>query len=93
MVQIRRDGELVAEHMVALPAGPLAGDPVVGGTPNSPMLGQNVTWEPMTTVRSSGSRKYVTGLAALRATAMNSLLRQRRMVGASVGTMVIRERK
>ena len=32
VVQIRRDGELVAEHMVALPAGPLAGDPVVGGT-------------------------------------------------------------
>ena len=47
----------------------------------------------MITVRSLGSLKASIGLAALRAIAMNSLLRQHRIGGASVGVIVIRERK
>ena len=38
----------------------------------------------MTIVRSSGSPKYATGFAALRASVMNSRLRQRRIPGARV---------
>src|SRR4051794_22774346 len=47
----------------------------------------------MTTVRSSGRPKYATGLLELRAMPMNSFLRQRGMPGASVGMIVMRDRK
>jgi hypothetical protein len=42
-------------------------------------LDQSVTWEPTVTVRSIGSPKASMGLAALRAIAMNSSLRHRRI--------------
>ena len=56
-------------------------------------MGQSATCEPMITVRSPGSPKWSMALAALRAMAMNRLLRQRCMPGSSVGVIVIRETK
>ena len=55
--------------------------------------GQSATWEPIITVRFAGNPKWSIGLDALRAIAMNRCLRQRCMLGASVGAMVIRETK
>ena len=56
-------------------------------------LAQSSTWAPITTVRSSGRLKYPTGLAALRAIAANSFLRQRAMHGSSVIEIEAREMK
>ena len=55
--------------------------------------GQSATCEPRMTVRSVGSPKCSIAVDALRAMAMNRLLRQCCMPGASVGVMVMRETK
>ncbi len=49
--------------------------------------------EPIWTVRSGGSPKYSTGLAALRATAANSRLRHSAIPGPRVGWMSMWDRK
>jgi Virulence factor BrkB len=67
--------------LVPLSSGPVAGRP------------QNSICEPITTVRSSGSAKYSTGSAEVLEIAWNSFLRHLAIPGASVGTMVIRDRK
>ena len=54
---------------------------------------QSATSAPIITVRLLGSPKWLIGLDALRAMAMNSCLRQRCIPGSSVGVIVIRETK
>jgi hypothetical protein len=78
------------------PTGPvvrLTGRAADGTGVNSEQATQSEMRSPMITVRSSGSRKYLTGLAALWAIARNSRLRQAFMPGASVCTIVICDRK
>ena len=55
--------------------------------------GQSAIWDPIVTVRSLGSPKCSMGLAAFRAIAMNSPLRQARSGRAEVGVMVMRDTK
>ena len=55
--------------------------------------GQSAIWDPIRTVRSLGSPKWSMGLAALRAIAMKSPLRQDRSGRAEVGVMVMRDTK